>query len=118
MLVNKVKILWRQRWKSATQLELQVDLADEWNKYTQDLKHGAIMLNQEKDELTWSRNKDMGVYTAKLEYAAKKDDEEVRDNKWWWKKVWKLNSPLKTRIFFWLAMSNKILTWDNGQKRN
>jgi len=32
--------------------------------------------------------------------------------------VWKLPCPLKTRILLWLALANRLLTWDDGQKRN
>jgi len=28
----------------------------------------------------------------------------------WWTKVWKLNASLKSRIFLWLVLANKILT--------
>jgi hypothetical protein len=45
-------------------------------------------------------------------------EEGVRDKKWQWIKTWKLSCPLKTRIFSWLGISNKILYWDNGQKGN
>jgi hypothetical protein len=36
---------------------------------------------------------------------------------WWWKPIWKLKYPLKAKIFLWLALSNKVLTWDNFKKR-
>jgi hypothetical protein len=36
---------------------------------------------------------------------------------WWWKPLWKLKAPLKSRIFFWLALSNKALTWKVLQRR-
>jgi hypothetical protein len=61
--------------------------------------------------LKWSKNKGTGIYAAKME------EMEVREKHWWWRKIWKLNSPLKTRIFLWLALTKKILTWDDGQKR-
>ena len=31
---------------------------------------------------------------------------------------WNLEGPLKTIIFLWLYVSNKILTWNNSQKKN
>jgi hypothetical protein len=31
--------------------------------------------------------------------------------------MWKWKCPLKTRLFLWLALANRILTWDNGQRR-
>lgn len=45
---------------------------------------------------------------------------ENRNNghvKWWWKHVWKFKSPPWYKITLWLALNNKLLTWDNGQKR-
>lgn len=35
-----------------------------------------------------------------------------------WQKIWKLRAPLKTRVFLWLVLKNKILTWDILQRRN
>jgi hypothetical protein len=58
------------------------------------------------------------VYKTKFGYVAKMEEEEAREKQWSWKKIWELNIPLNTRIFMWLAWSNKILTWDNGYKRN
>ena len=36
---------------------------------------------------------------------------------WWWQGLWECNSPLKTILTFWLAMNNKLLTWENLRKR-
>lgn len=60
----------------------------------------------------------MVVYKTKFGYVAKMEEEEAREKQWSWEKIWELNIPLNTRIFMWLAWSNKILTWDNGYKRN
>jgi hypothetical protein len=35
-----------------------------------------------------------------------------------WKKVWRLKCPSKAHIFMWLLLNNKVLSWDNLQKRN
>ena len=43
--------------------------------------------------------------------------EEENDQKWWWKSVWKIKSPIKQKVFLWLVLANKILTWDNCKKR-
>jgi hypothetical protein len=32
--------------------------------------------------------------------------------------VWKLVCSLKIRIFLWLSLANKTLTWDNGKKES
>jgi len=81
---------WIQDWKGAIDLNLQNELAEEWNQYTLQLKHCDL-----EDGLKRSKNKDSRVYTTKVGCAARMK-EEVGEKKWWWKKIWKLNSPLKT----------------------
>ena len=31
---------------------------------------------------------------------------------WWWYRIWKLQAPLKAILILWLAMNNKLLTWE------
>jgi hypothetical protein len=35
---------------------------------------------------------------------------------WWWSKTWKIKAPKKMRIFLWLSLWNRVLTWDMLQK--
>ena len=35
----------------------------------------------------------------------------------WWKKLWKAEGPLKAKVTLWMTLNNKILTWDNLQKK-
>jgi hypothetical protein len=45
---------------------------------------------------------------------------ENRNNgpvKRWWKHVWKFKALPRCKITLWLALTNKLFTWDNGQKR-
>jgi hypothetical protein len=93
-------------------------LVEEWTNYTNLLKHNAIVLKDQDDELKWSLNKSSWVLTTKLGYKAKINEGLGDVSQWWWKLVWKLACPLKIRIFLWISLANKILTWDNGQKRN
>jgi hypothetical protein len=41
----------------------------------------------------------------------------VKKKRWWWSIICKLNTPLKIRLFFWLALSNNILAWESLQRR-
>ena len=34
------------------------------------------------------------------------------DSSWWWKWLWKLNYPLKSKLYCWFLFSGKVLTWD------
>jgi hypothetical protein len=107
-----------QGWKSAEDLQLRDELVVEWPHYTNLLKHSAICIKDQEDELSWSRNTATGMLTAKLGYATVITEDRGEERKWWWKVVWKLGCPPKIRIFIWLVLANKVLTWDNGQKRN
>lgn len=68
------------------------------------------------DRLVWSWDVVGGKVTAKLAYDAlfAENHTVVR---WWDKTIWKLVLPLKIKCFVWLAMWNKILTWDNLCRR-
>ena len=39
------------------------------------------------------------------------------EKSWWWQGFWDSNSPLKTILTFWLAINNRLLTWENLRKR-
>ena len=34
----------------------------------------------------------------------------------WEKSIWHWRIPLKLKIFVWLSLNNKVLTWDNIQR--
>jgi hypothetical protein len=42
---------------------------------------------------------------------------EDEGSKWWWSVVWKWKCSTKNNIFVWLVLANKVLTWDNLQRR-
>lgn len=56
-----------------------------------------------------------GKYKAKQEYLAAFPSLEQREM-WGWHLASKLQAPLKTWIFLWLVLKNKILTWDTPKR--
>jgi hypothetical protein len=88
-------------------------LIETLNQFMHSLKHNAIKIKDEEDKLIWCKNKVFRNYTTKLGYEAKVEEEAKNERKCWWKNIWKLNCPRKMRIFIWLILSNKTLTWDN-----
>jgi hypothetical protein len=45
------------------------------------------------------------------------ETQTIVEKQWWWGPIWKLKAPLKSKITLWLAINNKLLTWDNDIKR-
>ena len=54
-----------------------------------------------------------GEITTKLAYDSLFYN--MRDSKrnWWYEALLEWNIPLKIKLFCWLMLENKILTWDN-----
>ena len=69
-------------------------------------------------KLKSSKNKVLGVLITKLGFEARMVEDQRGDMLWWWKVVWNLENLFKTRIFLWLSLKNKILTWDSRKKQN
>jgi len=101
--------IWHQRWFSAIDIGLEGDVVGYFSNFISSLIYDHVQLRSESDELIWNRNKDGGRYTSKLGY-------EVAH--WWLLKIWKLQAPRKTKILMWLALMDRISTWDYLQNKN
>ena len=80
-----------------------------WNGYIAILKSSHVRILDDDDTLVSNLYKS-GRYTPKEGYAQLM----IRDMNhiWWWKVLWKLKCPLKTKLFCWFLLSGKVLTWD------
>ena len=52
---------WIQYWLSAIDLNMEDDLVEEWYLYVKQSKHNDISLNDHEDELSWSKDKNLGL---------------------------------------------------------
>jgi len=66
---------------------------------------------EEVDSLAWASNINTCGYKFLL---SNKSLGEV----WWWDKVWKVKSHMKSMIFLWLSLKYRVLTWDVILKRS
>ena len=80
-----------------------------WNRYIAILKSSHVRLSAADDCLIWNLSK-TGKYSPKEGYVELMN-REVESN-WWWKVIWKMKCPLKTKIFSWFLLFGKALTWD------
>ena len=101
-----------QGWISADDLGL-VDYQDVscWNGYLAILKASHVRLTNAMDVLVWNQSKS-GKYSPKDGYLQLILDRNEMEYSWWWKVLWKLKCPLKSKIFCWFLFSDKALTWD------
>jgi ribonuclease HI len=104
-------------WLDSRDLGLVGDLAMEWEHYRQNLIETGITLSNSQDELRWTGGDCTGLLTTKNVYNALSAE--------LWKniiggvrrKLWTWECPLKTKLFTWLLIEDKLLTWNNLRKR-
>ena len=58
-----------------------------------------------------------GIYTAKLGYKSMMEEMHPFEPLFWTKTLWKSPAPKKAKLVLWLSLQNRLLTWDNLQKR-
>jgi hypothetical protein len=93
-------------------------LAAEWHSYVVKLVSNFIKLKEEEeDSLCWSKNMVTWVYTRKLGNATIMEARLFGDKKRQQNIPWKIHAPLKIKLTVWLALTNKLLEWENGLKR-
>jgi hypothetical protein len=108
--------IWHQGWHSIETLGPEGDLKYQWDNYLFSLQRDHIRLLDMDDELVWQKPPH-GVYTPKLGYTTFSLDHLQDEPRWWWKGLWKLKAPLKSKLFMWTALLNKVPTWDKMRKR-
>jgi hypothetical protein len=77
---------------------------------------GVQILNR-PDELIWTGGDNSGFLTVKNVYSALTNKLWQHPIGGWRKKLWSWDCALKIKLFTWLSVDNKILTWDNIQHK-
>jgi hypothetical protein len=107
----------RKRWISSEDLDLPLNLVEEWNNYRALLAESGISLANKPDELIWTGGDKSGVISVKNIYEALSNQLWKKNQEGWRKKLWKWECPLKIKLFTWLLAADKVLSWKNLQKR-
>jgi hypothetical protein len=105
------------KWKLDRELGLGDEEAKKWEAFSKALKHKGIFLMDSPYEMVWKRNTSMGIMTGKNTYDAIKTNIWTRSTNWCHNAMWKWDMILKIKVFTWLLMENRILTWENLQIR-
>ena len=107
---------WIQSWRRANYLgvgEREIGFVE---NYIRELDRAHIILSEHEDSLVWDADPG-GAYTPKVGYLFLSAGVELREEVWWWRPLWKLKCPAKTKMFMWCVLNNKVPTWDVLQKR-
>jgi len=104
-------------WLNSIDLGLEDDLSFEWDRYRLSLIGARISLFDGHDELRWTGGDCTGLLTTKNVYNALAA--ELWKNKigGWRRKLWAWDFPQKIKLFSWLLIEDKLLTWNNLHKR-
>lgn len=106
------------RWLNSVDLGLIGRVASEWDGYILRLQTAGITVSKEPDCLVWDWKDSNEDISAQRAYDFLVQDRVSRSNCWWFKYLWHWRIPLKLSCFMWLCLENRVLTWDNLQKRS
>jgi hypothetical protein len=76
----------------------------------------GIELNDEKYSLLWSWDTKQGQVNAKLAYKVQVMEDREVEPKFWYSDIWEWQLPIKVKLFVWLLLEQRILSWDNLTK--
>jgi len=92
-------------------------VAKEWDLFYRALIGSGIQLQDILDELKWIGGDKSGLLYVKNVYDALASTKWQQSIGGWRHSCWKGDLTLKIKLFIWLSMENKILTWDNLQSK-
>jgi hypothetical protein len=96
----------------SNEIGLSSDLANEWDHFRKELMDFGAYLQNHEDTLLWTGGDHSGIPTIKNFYWAILSTKNLRKFGGWHRAMWKWKIQLKIKLFIWLAVEGKILTWD------
>ena len=107
----------QQYWYTADDLYLEGEWKIVWNTFIKGLNLCGIRLTSEPDSLIWDYNKLNGMITAEKMYECIVKTHLQDPGSRLFTCLWACPLPRKIGCFIWLVLNNKILTWDNLQRK-
>lgn len=105
-----------QACKSAHSLLIPHQWHHHWADYTVALIESCIRTLEGEDEIIWALTKN-GQYSPKGGHLHLANIHKQQQIDIWWKGMWKLKAPLRTRLLMWSILKYKIPTRDSLIKR-
>ena len=107
----------RPYWYTTEDLCIAGEWKTAWDCYTRGLELGRIRLNLLSDTLVWEHNRSNGLVSSKLVYDCIFHTLSPSAGNSLLALIWSGILPTKISCFSWLVLENKVLTWDNLQKK-
>lgn len=76
-----------------------------------------IRITDGEDELIWAHAKH-GTYSPKVGYQVLMERNKPLDLAQWWKQLWKLKVPPRSKLLMWSILCNKVLTGAHLMRRS
>ena len=105
------------RWKKDEPPGLVGDQKEEWNNFFKGMVGSDFVINNSKYILLWSWDKKRGNVNANLAYKFRMVELREVEPYFWYNELWNWQLPLKVKLFVWLMLKQRILTWENLNKR-
>ena len=104
-------------WFTADDLNLGGTFKLIWTEYVEGLSGAGIRLTDRNDELVWVFNKKSGSISARNTYECIVRSSSPLASNPVNSYLWNKALPNKISCFIWLALRNRVLTWENLQKK-
>lgn len=108
--------VFQQAWLSGNTLGIPDRWLQEWDRYIRPLTESHVRLREELDELLWGLAQN-GKYSPKEGYLVIHSRYKPEICQFWWKNIWKLWGPPRSRLLMWNIIEDKVLTGTNLRKR-
>src|SRR5690606_29063079 len=105
-----------QAWKFAHSLHIPHQWHHHCADYVAALAESHIKILEGEDEIIWALAKNRR-YSPKEGYLHLTNIHRPQQIDIWWKGMWKLKGPPRTRLLIWSILKHKIPTGDNLIKR-
>ena len=101
--------MWKKGWKSVEDLGLEEVNVPIWRSFVTEINRYHIQLSNDKDSMVWVYNEAGEEYSVKLGYMKAFEQGGIK-YKWWWRKLWKMKAPTKSKLLMWIALNGRGLT--------
>lgn len=81
----------------------------DWQRFIGSLEEENVWINDNQDALIWALDPH-GRYSPKVGYASSMVARQIGDISWWWRHLWKLKVPPKTKLSMRCILMDKAPT--------